>query len=39
MPPLPAQTCPALGASKFLTMEQIRDLTAYVMSPDSPVNK
>lgn len=30
---------PRLGASKFLTIEQIRDLVAYVMSPDSPVNK
>ena len=30
---------PRLGASKFLTIEQIRDLAAYVMSPDSPVNK
>jgi sulfur-oxidizing protein SoxX len=30
---------PRLGASKFLTIDQIRDLVAYVMSPDSPVNK
>lgn len=30
---------PRLGASKFLTVEQIKDLTAYVMSPESPVNK
>jgi L-cysteine S-thiosulfotransferase len=30
---------PRLGASKYLTIEQIRDLVAYVMSPDSPVNK
>lgn len=30
---------PRLGASKFLTVEQIRDLVAYVMSPESPVNK
>jgi sulfur-oxidizing protein SoxX len=30
---------PRLGASKFLTVDQIRDLVAYVMSPDSPVNK
>ena len=30
---------PRLGASKFLTIEQIRDLVAYVMSADSPVNK
>jgi sulfur-oxidizing protein SoxX len=27
---------PRLGASKFLTIDQIRDLVAYVMSPDSP---
>jgi len=30
---------PRLGAGGFLTIEQIRDLAAYVMSPDSPVNK
>ena len=30
---------PRLGASKFLSIEQIRDLVAYVMSPESPVNK
>lgn len=30
---------PRLGASQFLTIEQIRDLVAYVMSPDSPVNQ
>mgnify|MGYP003693644321 CR=1 FL=1 len=30
---------PRLGASKFLTIDQIRDLVAYVMVPDSPVNK
>jgi sulfur-oxidizing protein SoxX len=30
---------PRLGASGFLSLEQIRDLTAYVMSPESPVNK
>ena len=29
---------PRMGASKFLTIEQIRDLVAYVMSPESPVN-
>ena len=32
-------TCRASGASKFLTIEQIKDLVAYVMSPESPVNK
>jgi sulfur-oxidizing protein SoxX len=30
---------PRLGASKFLNVDQIRDLVAYVMSPESPVNK
>ena len=30
---------PRMGASKFLTIEQITDLVAYVMSPESPVNK
>jgi sulfur-oxidizing protein SoxX len=36
---IPCANMPRMGASKFLTVEQIRDLTAYVMSPDSPVNK
>ena len=30
---------PRMGANKFLTIEQIKDLVAYVMSPESPVNK
>ena len=30
---------PRLGAAKFLTIEQIRDLVAFVMSPESPVNQ
>jgi L-cysteine S-thiosulfotransferase len=30
---------PRLGANKFLTIDQIRDLVAFVMSPESPVNK
>jgi L-cysteine S-thiosulfotransferase len=30
---------PRLGASGFLTIDQIKDLVAYVMLPDSPVNK
>ena len=30
---------PRLGANGHLTIEQIKDLVAYVMSPDSPVNK
>lgn len=36
---IPCANMPRMGASKFLTIEQIRDLVAYVMSPDSPVNK
>ncbi len=30
---------PRFGAAKFLSIEQIKDLVAYVVSPDSPVNK
>ena len=30
---------PRFGASSFLSLDQIKDLVAYVMSPDSPVNK
>jgi sulfur-oxidizing protein SoxX len=30
---------PRLGASKFLTGEQIKVLVAFVMSPESPVNQ
>ena len=30
---------PRLGANGHLTIAQIKDLVAYVMSPDSPVNK
>jgi sulfur-oxidizing protein SoxX len=30
---------PRLGSSGHLTIDQIKDLVAYVMSPDSPVNK
>ena len=36
---IPCANMPRLGASKFLTIDQIRDLVAYLMSPDSPVNK
>jgi sulfur-oxidizing protein SoxX len=36
---IPCGNMPRLGASKFLTIAQIRDLVAFVMSPDSPVNK
>ncbi len=30
---------PRFGYHKFLSMDQIKDVTAYLMSPDSPVNK
>jgi L-cysteine S-thiosulfotransferase len=30
---------PRFGYHKFLTEQQIKDVTAYLMSPDSPVNK
>lgn len=36
---IPCANMPRMGASKFLTIEQIKDLVAYVMSPESPVNK
>lgn len=36
---IPCGNMPRLGASKFLNIEQIKDLVAYVMSPESPVNK
>jgi L-cysteine S-thiosulfotransferase len=36
---IPCGKMPRLGAAKFLTIEQIRDLVAFVMSPESPVNK
>jgi sulfur-oxidizing protein SoxX len=35
----PCSNMPRFGASKILTVEQIMDLVALVMSPDSPVNK
>jgi sulfur-oxidizing protein SoxX len=35
----PCSTMPRLGVNKVLTIEQIKDLVALVMSPDSPVNK
>jgi sulfur-oxidizing protein SoxX len=40
--PQAAQPCgnmPRLGAGGHLSIEQIKDLVAYVMSPESPVNK
>jgi hypothetical protein len=30
---------PRMGTNKFLTIEQITHLVAYVMSPESPVNQ
>ena len=36
---IPCGNMPRLGAAKFLTIEQIKDLGAFVMSPESPVNK
>jgi sulfur-oxidizing protein SoxX len=36
---LPCAGMPRLGASGFLSIEQIKDVVAYLMSPDSPVNQ
>ena len=35
----PCSLMPRLGANKVLTVEQIKDAVALLMSPDSPVNK
>jgi sulfur-oxidizing protein SoxX len=35
----PCSNMPRLGANKILNIDQIKDLVALVMSPDSPVNK
>jgi len=35
----PCSNMPRFGTNKILTMDQIKDLVALVMSPDSPVNK
>ncbi len=35
----PCSNMPRFGANKVLTIEQIRDLVALLMSPESPVNK
>ncbi len=35
----PCSLMPRLGANKVLTIDQIKDIVALVMSPDSPVNK
>jgi L-cysteine S-thiosulfotransferase len=36
---IPCANMPRMGANKFLTIEQITHLVAYVMSPESPVNR
>lgn len=36
---LACSSMPRFGASGFLSVDQVRDLTAYLMSPDSPVNR
>jgi L-cysteine S-thiosulfotransferase len=36
---LPCSTMPRFGANKILTIEQIKDAVALLMSPESPVNK
>ena len=35
----PCTNMPRFGHQGFLSMEQIKDLTAFLMSPESPVNK
>lgn len=35
----PCSNMPRFGTNKVLTLDQIKDLVALVMSPDSPVNK
>lgn len=35
----PCSNMPRLGANGFLSIEQIKDVVAFLMSPDSPVNK
>jgi sulfur-oxidizing protein SoxX len=35
----PCSNMPRLGSNKVLTVDQIKDLVALVMNPDSPVNK
>jgi sulfur-oxidizing protein SoxX len=34
----PCSTMPRFGANKILTLEQIKDIVALLMSPESPVN-
>ena len=35
----PCSNMPRFGHNKFLTVEEVRDLTAYLFDPESPVNK
>ena len=35
----PCSNMPRFGTNKILTIEQIQDMAALLMSPDSPVNK
>ena len=35
----PCSNMPLFGTNKVLTIEQIQDLVALLMSPDSPANK
>ena len=35
----PCSNMPRFGHNKFLSVEQIKDLTAYLFDPESPVNK
>jgi L-cysteine S-thiosulfotransferase len=36
---LPCSNMPRFGHNKFLTIEEIKDITAYLFDPESPVNK
>lgn len=36
---LPCSNMPRFGANKILTIDQIKDIVALLMSPESPVNK
>ncbi len=36
---VPCSNMPRFGYHEFLSIDQIKDLTAYLMSPESPVNK
>jgi sulfur-oxidizing protein SoxX len=36
---MPCSQMPRFGYHKFLTEKQMKDVVAYIFSPDSPVNK